>query len=52
MKLQKIIFIHGVGIGRLKSEILKILQQYPNLHYFDAPLSKYGVGATEVWIKE
>lgn len=52
LKLQKIIFIHGVGIGRLKSEILKILQQYPNLHHFDAPISKYGSGATEVWIKD
>lgn len=51
-KYQKITFIHGVGIGRLKSEILKILSQYPNLHYFDAPMSKYGTGATEVWIKE
>lgn len=51
-KLQKIIFIHGVGVGRLKSEIQKILAQYPNLHYFDAPHSKYGFGATEVWIKE
>lgn len=50
-KYQKITFIHGVGIGRLKSEILKILSQYPNLHYFDAPMSKYGTGATEVWIK-
>lgn len=52
IKLQKIIFIHGVGIGRLKSEIIKILAQYPSLHYFDAPMSKYGSGATEVWIKE
>jgi hypothetical protein len=52
IKLQKIIFIHGVGIGRLKSEIIKILKQYPSLHYFDAPMSKYGSGATEVWIKE
>lgn len=52
LKLQKIIFIHGVGIGRLKTEIIKILNQYPSLHYFDAPMSKYGAGATEVWIKE
>ena len=50
-KLQKIIFIHGVGIGSLKSEINHILKQYPNLHYFDASMQKYGCGATEVWIK-
>lgn len=52
VKLQKITFIHGVGIGRLKTEIIKILQLYPSLHYFDAPMSKYGSGATEIWIKE
>lgn len=51
LKLKKIIFIHGVGVGRLKNEIKKILDQYSNIHYFDASMSKYGVGATEVWIK-
>jgi len=50
-KLQKVIFIHGVGIGSLKSEINQILKQYPNLHYFDASMQKYGCGATEVWVK-
>ena len=50
-KLQKIIFIHGVGGGSLKSEINLILKQYPNIHYFDASMQKYGCGATEVWIK-
>jgi len=51
-KLHKIIFIHGVGNGILKREIIGILQQYPNLHYFDASLQNYGFGATEVWIKK
>jgi hypothetical protein len=50
-KLQKIIFIHGVGNGALKREITTILKQYPNLHYFDASMQKYGCGATEVLIK-
>ena len=50
-KLQKIIFIHGVGNGILKKEIITILQGYPNLHYFDASMQKYGFGATEVLIK-
>jgi hypothetical protein len=49
--LQKVIFIHGVGSGSLKSEINLILKQYPNIHYFDASMQKYGCGATEVWIK-
>lgn len=50
-KLQKIIFIHGVGNGSLKNEISQMLKQYPNLHYFDASMQKYGCGATEVLIK-
>ena len=50
-KLQKIIFIHGVGNGTLKREITTILGQYPNIHYFDASMQKYGCGATEVLIK-
>jgi len=50
-KLQKVIFIHGVGNGSLKSEINLILKQYPDIHYFDASMQKYGCGATEVLIK-
>jgi len=49
-KTQKLIFIHGVGANVLKNEIIKILKTYDNLHYFDASMSKYGVGATEVFI--
>ncbi len=48
--LSKIIFIHGVGQGVLKSELIKELNKYQNIHYFDASMSKYGVGATEVYI--
>jgi hypothetical protein len=50
-KLQKVIFIHGVGNGSLKREITTILREYPNIHYFDASMQKYGCGATEVLIK-
>jgi len=49
-KISKLIFIHGVGNGVLKNEIIKVLKNYENLHYFDASLAKYGVGATEVYI--
>ena len=50
-KLQKVIFIHGVGNGILKKEIHSLLKQYPNVSYFDASMQKYGCGATEVLIK-
>lgn len=48
--LSKVIFIHGVGQGVLKSELLRELNKYQNIHYFDASMAKYGVGATEVYI--
>lgn len=47
----KITFIHGVGKGVLKEEILKLLKQYRNIEYRNAPYEKYGYGATEVIIK-
>jgi hypothetical protein len=50
-KTQKLIFIHGVGNGVLKNEMIKILKTYDNLHYFDASMAKYGAGATEVYIR-
>lgn len=50
-KMKKVTFIHGVGKGILKDEIIKELKQYDNIHFFDAPLSKYGVGATEVYFR-
>ncbi len=44
----KIIFIHGVGNGVLRTEILRELRAYPGVRYTDAPFEKYGYGATEV----
>ena len=50
-KFFKIIFIHGVGNGKLKEEIRKVLKEsYPFLKVYDASMAKYGVGATEVQI--
>lgn len=43
----KIIFIHGVGDGVLKKELIALLQRYP-VKYADASFKKYGYGATEV----
>ncbi|MFN6037757.1 MAG: Smr/MutS family protein, partial [Bacteroidota bacterium] len=47
-KMKKIIFIHGVGNGRLKSEIRHILKSFPELKFCDGSYKKYGYGATEV----
>ncbi len=50
-KRKKIIFIHGIGNGRLKFEIIKILKTYKKIEFQDASYQKYGFGATEVLIK-
>jgi len=48
-KFKKIIFIHGVGNGKLKQEIItKLKNNYPDLKYNDASFLRYGKGATEV----
>ena len=49
--IKKIIFIHGVGNGRLKAEIRKELETYTNLSFSDASYKRYGFGATEVIIR-
>ncbi len=48
-KLLKVIFIHGVGEGVLKDEIIKHLKKTEGIQYYDAPYSRYGMGATEVF---
>lgn len=50
-RVKKVVFIHGVGRGILKDEILKELKQYDNVAVMDAPMRKYGVGAVEVYFK-
>jgi len=47
----KIVFIHGVGKGRLKEEIHNILRSYKGITWRAASYEKYGWGATEVLIK-
>ena len=50
-KGMKIVFIHGVGNGTLKQEILKLLKsKYKNLYYQDASFKEYGFGATMIVI--
>ncbi|AUC14495.1 DNA mismatch repair protein MutS [Tenacibaculum sp. SZ-18] len=48
-KISKIIFIHGVGEGVLKSELHYLLNRY-NVKYYDASYKEYGLGATEVYV--
>ena len=49
-RIQKIVFIHGVGEGVLKEELGYLFRRYENLKYYDADYQKYGMGATEVYI--
>lgn len=49
-KIQRMVFIHGVGDGVLRMELEYLLNRYPEVNYFDANFKKYGVGATEVYI--
>ncbi|WP_034058197.1 Smr/MutS family protein [Lacinutrix jangbogonensis] len=49
-KIQKIVFIHGVGEGTLKLELEYLFKRYNNLKFYDADYKKYGQGATEVYI--
>jgi hypothetical protein len=48
-KMRSIVFIHGVGNGKLKDAIISELKEL-QLNYRPADFSKYGIGATEVLI--
>ena len=46
--MKKIIFIHGVGNGRLKQEIVSVLKKTRGVSFQDASYKEYGFGATQV----
>ena len=48
-RISKVVFIHGVGEGVLKSELQRLLSKYP-IKFYDASYKKYGLGATEVYV--
>ncbi|CAL2077111.1 DNA mismatch repair protein MutS [Tenacibaculum sp. 190524A02b] len=48
-KISKLVFIHGVGEGVLKTELGYLLNNYP-VKYYEASYNQYGLGATEVYI--
>ncbi len=48
----RIVFIHGVGSGKLKYEIKKLMDaKYPRLKFQDASFKEYGYGAIMVFLK-
>ncbi len=49
-RIQKVVFIHGVGEGVLKEELYYLFRRYDNIKYYDADYQKYGLGATEIYI--
>lgn len=49
-RIQKIVFIHGVGEGVLKAELETLFSRYENVKFYDADFRQYGVGATEVYV--
>ncbi|MDO5105193.1 Smr/MutS family protein [Capnocytophaga sp.] len=48
-RIQRVVFIHGVGEGVLRTELEYLLGRY-NVKFYDAEYVKYGTGATEVYI--
>lgn len=48
-RIQRVVFIHGVGEGVLRTELEYLLGRY-NVKFYDAEYAKYGIGATEVYI--
>lgn len=49
-RIQRVIFIHGIGEGKLRAEMEYLFNRYENLKFYDADYQKYGQGATEVYI--
>ncbi|WP_034258048.1 Smr/MutS family protein [Altibacter lentus] len=49
-RIQRIVFIHGVGDGVLRAELEYLFKRYENIEFYDADYQKFGRGATEVYI--
>ncbi|QAA81331.1 DNA mismatch repair protein MutS [Aequorivita sp. H23M31] len=49
-RIQRVVFIHGVGEGILRTELEYLFGRYDNIKFYDADYQKYGRGATEVYI--
>ncbi len=51
-RIRRVVFIHGVGEGVLRTELEYLFGRYDNLSWYDADYGKYGLGATEVYIHQ
>jgi dsDNA-specific endonuclease/ATPase MutS2 len=51
-RIPKIVLIHGVGEGVLKSELDFLLKRYEMISFREANYQRYGQGATEVYFKQ
>ncbi len=51
-KIQRLVFIHGVGEGVLRAELEYLFRRYDNVIYEDADFQKYGRGATMLFISQ
>src|SRR5690606_788176 len=52
IRIPKLVFIHGMGEGVLKTELEYLFGRYPEISFQDANYRKYGLGATEVYVKQ
>ena len=48
-RIQKVVFIHGVGQGVLKMELETLFKRFDGLKFYDADYTTYGYGATEIY---
>ena len=51
-RYNRVVLIHGVGDGVLKSELEYLLKRYENIVIQEASYGKYGLGAMEIYIKQ
>lgn len=51
-RIPRVVFIHGMGEGVLKEELDFLLGRYSEITFQDANYRKYGLGATEVFLKQ
>lgn len=50
--IRKMIVIHGVGEGVLKSNIIEYLNTQDGVEFYDADFREYGKGATEILLQQ
>lgn len=49
---QRLIVIHGLGKGKLRDEVHRVLSETPEVkNYTNEWMARYGFGATEVWFR-